>query len=413
MLTRRAGRRSEGGQVLIMALAFIAFFGLLTTAVLQFADTVEVQQSHSQSSSAANAAAEGGMMLALEAAGEQGGCVVGSTGSIDMAGPGTARYATTACNPGATANLIADQCGLCVENPSGVPDPLTVQGSVRVQGPIGVSGGVSNTAQIVSTIATKVPSRVASFIGCTAACGSASANYQPQKLTRGPVPMVAAPPVRPAHHCSAFTGTDGGAIPSGCYSDISVDCSAVPAGQPCSYTLDGTYVLGGQFSIGAQATVTSTGGVLLALLPPDGSLLVDAGGSLSLGPSVTAGNPDDVTVYVDPSDTAANFTLDGGTLDVTGTVDAGTASVNIFGTGDLTTSPNNADPASGRLIVGGLTLTAAASVMVGAAPPNPGYCWVYSDRILDNSGTSIGTAAIESDCSGGSSTGIISVDYGP
>jgi hypothetical protein len=73
MLNRRAGRRGEQGQVLIMALAFIVFFGLVTTAVLQLADTVELQQSHTQSTTDTNADAEGGMFLATQAANQAGG----------------------------------------------------------------------------------------------------------------------------------------------------------------------------------------------------------------------------------------------------------------------------------------------------------------------------------------------------
>ena len=67
--------------MLIMALAFIAFFGLVTAAVLQFADTVELQQSHEQSATNAHADAEGGMLFAARAAQAQGSCAQPSAGT--------------------------------------------------------------------------------------------------------------------------------------------------------------------------------------------------------------------------------------------------------------------------------------------------------------------------------------------
>lgn len=72
MLSRRARRRGEHGQALILALAFIAFFGLVTTAVLEFGDTVELQQSRSQAATASDADTEGGMLLAADAASAEG-----------------------------------------------------------------------------------------------------------------------------------------------------------------------------------------------------------------------------------------------------------------------------------------------------------------------------------------------------
>ena len=67
MLNHRARRRGQEGQALIMALAFIAFFGLVTTAVLQFADGVELQQSRTRSSATTNADANSGILFAAEA----------------------------------------------------------------------------------------------------------------------------------------------------------------------------------------------------------------------------------------------------------------------------------------------------------------------------------------------------------
>ena len=53
--------------MLILALAFIAFFGLVTAAVLQFADAVELQQSHEQSATNEHADTEGAVLFAAAA----------------------------------------------------------------------------------------------------------------------------------------------------------------------------------------------------------------------------------------------------------------------------------------------------------------------------------------------------------
>jgi hypothetical protein len=87
MLTRRRRQRTQGGQVLILALAFVAFFGLVTTAVLQFADAVQLQQSHEQSAAIQHADAEGGMLFATEADLQLGACPSGPT-SITMGATG-------------------------------------------------------------------------------------------------------------------------------------------------------------------------------------------------------------------------------------------------------------------------------------------------------------------------------------
>ena len=68
MLNNRSRRGGERGQVLIMALAFLVFFGLVTTAVLQLADTVELQQSHTEAAATSTADIEGGMLFAAQAA---------------------------------------------------------------------------------------------------------------------------------------------------------------------------------------------------------------------------------------------------------------------------------------------------------------------------------------------------------
>jgi Tfp pilus assembly protein PilX len=94
MLNRRARHRSEKGQVLIMALAFIAFFGLITAAVLQLAGTVELQQSQTHSSAAAHADADAGILFAAEALTQTGTCTPAQA-TVPVSSGRSVAYVTT------------------------------------------------------------------------------------------------------------------------------------------------------------------------------------------------------------------------------------------------------------------------------------------------------------------------------
>jgi Tfp pilus assembly protein PilX len=149
MLNQRARRRGEQGQALIMALAFIVFFGLVTTAVLQLADTVELQQSRSQADATSNADINGAMLFAAQAAKELGGCVVGASGSITMTSGAVASYITDACNPGATADLIADGCSVYDDSVS----VTTSSGQIPLSGRVLVASDCSGHSTGIMSIA--------------------------------------------------------------------------------------------------------------------------------------------------------------------------------------------------------------------------------------------------------------------
>ena len=258
------------------------------------------------------------MLLAAQAAQAQGSCAIGSAGSVSMTTGDTAAYDTTACNPGATANLIADQCAACILGQADNAQPLTVDGSLMAQGPIAVNGTVSpNGGTITSTLlsSTGPPG----FIGCDPNCGpnpSPATDFTPTTTSELTAPAspedVAFPGVTAPANCpNTYTGTAGGSIPRGCYSSISVDCSTAPNGV-CSYTLEqGTFVLEGPFTIGSASgddtsvAVEAPDPLLLALVDyegNDGSLLIRSDGSLNLEGGPLSGKGD-VALYVDPSDT--------------------------------------------------------------------------------------------------------------
>jgi hypothetical protein len=434
MLSRRGRRRGERGQVLIMALAFILFFGLVTAAVLQLADTVEVQQAQNRAGVTAHANAEGGMLFAAQAAQDQGGCVPTTHGSMTMTSGASASYTTTACNPGATADLIGDQCGLCVLGQSGVATALSVQGTLTVQGPIAVGGDASSTGPpIRSTVPTSTGTNPG-FIACTTACGpSRTTDYSPAAgtLTRAPAPSVTAPSPANGGCRTNYVATQSADIPQGCYASIDLECQATFFFHgPCQYTLDpGTFVLDGPFTIDSgtgwadSVSVVAHGPVLLEFAQgtdgnPGGSLLVGSDNSLSILDGTGRG---DIAVDVEQDDSAGAITIDdGGSLSVDGTVYAPDASVAVHGgpgfgnAATLTTAPTGADPDSGRLIVGSMDIGQHGVVSVTSMPPGTGYCWVYDDSVSAASGgtTSTGQVVVESDCSGVESTGIISISYG-
>lgn len=349
----------------------------------------------------------------------------------------TAAYETTACNPGATANLIADQCAACILGQAGNSQPLTVegtptaQGTLTAQGPIAVNGGASVTGPVTtgSPITSTVlsPSGPPGFIGCNPGCGLTSvkdSSPAASNLSRAPVPQVNFPGVPAWGNCTSEHLTAGGSVQPECYSSLTLDCSTAPNGV-CSYQMSGNYVFEGRFTIGSAAgddisVDVGAGAVLLAFVPGSdtgGNLLIYADGSLQAGPM--SGNRD-VALYFDPADPSGTVGVEGGSLSVEGTIYAPEASVAVHGgppgsgPGTITTTPSGADPNSGRLIVGSLDVGQYGAVTVVAAPPSPGYCWVYDDNVTvtTGAGTVSGQVVVESDCSGGSGVGIISINYG-
>ena len=296
-----------------MALAFIAFFGLVTAALLQLADTVELQQSHGQSAANANAAAEGGMFFAAEAAAQQGSCDAKATiGPITMMGSDdSASVTTNACNPGATADLLADQCAVCVLGPYGPSQSpsLSVSGTLTVQGPIAVSGDATSGTTTIGAADTQSTVGGSGFIGCSGTC---SGDYLPSNTaTLTQPPSATAEP--PTLNCQTFQPPLVFTSPTpiaGCYSSLSLDCSGT-GGVACTYPLAGLVEVDGLLTIGTAAgpetTVSnpSSSYAALALVPvprsagSGGSLLINADGALDLqGLAVTG----DVALYVDPSD---------------------------------------------------------------------------------------------------------------
>jgi hypothetical protein len=82
-----------------MALIFIAFFGLVTEAILHIADAVELQQGRVEAAASADAEITGAALLAVRTV-QETGCNPGASGSLTMhKTQDTITYQTTACPP--------------------------------------------------------------------------------------------------------------------------------------------------------------------------------------------------------------------------------------------------------------------------------------------------------------------------
>jgi len=122
--------------VLILALAFIAFFGLVTAAVLQFADAVELQQSHEQSATNEHADTEGAVLFAAAADLQLKDCPnPGVSTTVD----GAVATITSCTNE----NLIPPYVGDCVLGP--YLNAVTVsRGSQQLNGSVLVGGNCTD-----------------------------------------------------------------------------------------------------------------------------------------------------------------------------------------------------------------------------------------------------------------------------
>lgn len=123
MLTRPR-RRSERGQVLALALAFLVYVFLIVFAALGFASATAQQHIHTELTAQSDAAGEGGAAFAAADAARTdiSWCSGSDSGTLTMAdspsGPTTANYSVTKCNPGQTATTVGAKghCLLCILN---------------------------------------------------------------------------------------------------------------------------------------------------------------------------------------------------------------------------------------------------------------------------------------------------------
>jgi hypothetical protein len=454
MLTRPR-RDAERGQVLLLALAFIAFFGLVATAVLQFGSSVAIQLQRTKAAAQANSLFDGGAILgAVNALYSGGPCAVGANGTMVMQGGDSASFTIHQCDPGSPAPYgsalptLATQCSLCLLSPG--PGSLTlhnganltVTGPMSINGQLDLTGGGSVTSQ--GSVAMVGCADLNGNQGCQSFASQISPSPVRISMAQDPfslgsaaqvgVPLVAGPCLSISYSASATIPADT------CYSSLSLQG---PGTGAATYTLSpGWYVFTGPLSLSGQANLTGSGVTLYFTCPArssyfsapcsqgndDGGSLDDEGGSTDL--TAIAGTKDDVLIYFDPNETGPSGTpagesgdcrnnsplicLGGTSQTLEGTLYAPSAAVGGFGTGSLTIGGANGQ---GDLVAAELIAAEGAGAVSLPDPviPKGGYCWVYDETpVSGTSGTitGVGHAVVASgSCKGG--TGLINVNDAP
>ena len=451
MLSQRPRRRPERGQALLMALAFIAFFGLVTSAVLGFADTVARGHTAAETVAENDALINGGAILgAVDARYSGGPCATPGGGSLTMQSGDSVSFAIHECDPGSgsfgsATDSLAYQCTVCLLSNPVTGEALQVNHAADVQtdGPIAIGGTVTFNGPSGS-VSSNSPLAMVGCVNILVNCGPNSSRFSPAPtaISAAPDPLssitLAQLGVPSSRQGPCIPVVDpSGPVPSDrCYSDITLN-------GPASYSLQpGWYVITGQIAIDGQASLTSSGGVILYFTCSGGGYATpctggdSAGGSLDEeGNGVTlnsmSGMPDNLVMFFDRRETAAMVAPQnhdcgnnsptpvvceaGNGISVGGTIYAASATIDLQGTGTTTIG---AGGSQGDLMVGDLIAAVGTGGQVKVLNPiNPagGYCWVYDDYPVSGtqgSQAARGHAVVASgSCIGGA--GVINVNYGP
>ena len=320
-----------------MALAFIAFFGLVVLAVLGVAGVTGLGHIRSESTAGNNSLAEGGAAYGAADAGRPDvtlTCNVGDTGRLTMQGGDTAQYTVQQCGSGAGVGSgpgPGPNCLLCILNVGGSPSTTVLKATcaqcttalVTTGGDDYLNGSISSNTSFTAQQSAGPPVQYANIRllqgasdnGCN--CVRTPTFFAPAiedpLRCGGPTPYCApasaAEPMvcttsstctpntlchnvpsatwSPTLGCSiGFTSTQGTLGP-GLWHNISI------AGNPAtSVTLDdaagspGVYVITGAFSIIGNATVNALDDMLYLAcdnFTSTGQACSGSGGSVSFG----------------------------------------------------------------------------------------------------------------------------------
>lgn len=421
MLSRPGRRRqAERGQALLIALAFIVFFGLIATATLNYAGVTGLQQSQTERVASADAPAEGGALLAMNDAQRANGCPASSAGSMTMRTTGdTVDYQVQTCSPGTPSNQTrASYCLLCLLGPASTGTTLsTDQGDLSVSGPIAVNGptviGATGTVQSTGPDA---------FIGCANSCRR-TGSFTPAPSPISPVsdPLASSvqlPDLTRVPDCVP-PDPDGTTLSPGVYCSLDFSKAGVTYTLTAGSTPYKPYVILGSVRVAASATVVAQPGVVLYLTcgsgadaqacasAGQGGGTIDVAGSLVFQPDPAALGR--AVMIFDPHNTGGVTSCGGpvalcvshqGNISITGTVYGASAPVYLDNNASLTIT-DHLVVASFISHVGagvGLSLTGTAT-----APP----CWVEHDLVR----VGTGHVDVETGCGGGAV--ISSFSYAP
>lgn len=418
--------------MLVITLAFIAFFGLVMAGLLSYAGATHLQQVNTERTAAADASAEGGAAFAAADAIRSGAtCRPNDTGSLTMQGGDVVGYTVKTCNPGTSANQgLASDCILCLLSQAISPPAPPVfsqnNGNLQVNGPVAINGtGVSGGGTL--TAVGSPP-----FIGCAASC--IGSGFQPPSamhtISAIADPLASLPAPAASGPCAQVTAVPQ-TLPPGVY--CSIDWS-----QPGTYTLSGgTYVITGRFTVSGQASVVSGGGVVVYFTCGSGTSVVPcaaggqaggafdaSGGDLSstnLAPQAT-GTYQGIVMMFDRNDTGSTATscasrdvptvalcLSGHGTTIGGTIYGRSAPVDVQGSARGAVITGQLVAASLAINVNGMN--GAGLNLTGA--PTSALCSVSDDSVTGTAGlsSSTGHVVVETSCNGGS--GLVDFDYLP
>jgi hypothetical protein len=413
-------RSSERGQTLVLAVVFLAFFGLFAAAVLGFASVTQSQRAMTEKTASTDSIADGSAQFAMADTGVQG-CTAGLTGGTMKfpAGGGTTDTLTYSTSGGAchssTISAPGQNCGLCVLNYSGLSSPIDIdKGQWTVPGEIDVNGSIN-----VSTIQSGV--RIGLF-GSGTSCGNTCTPGAVSLASRVLDPLAGALPIPPlgANLGSKSSGT----WCPGTYTNLS-GVTLAPWGSaacPGSASTPSVFIVTGTMSDSGNGSVVANGSTIY--LTAAATLSFTGNGSVSLdcgGPPVpatcksttpTTGPYAGVALFLDPSNNGTiSFKGNGDEL-ISGTVEASHASIDFKGNGGSQSFQ------SGRLIISDMSGNGngGAGLGFGGTIVTSTGCDYWDDSLsgtLANGGSGPGHVRFETDCNSGRPTSIISFAYGP
>jgi hypothetical protein len=476
-MLRRRSRRTQDGQVLIMAIAFLALFGVITVAVLRLADAVSVQIVHTEGTATRDSSAEGGAAYAAADATRTVnplGCVPGARGTLTMQGGDAVGYTipTNGCYPGNTRVLGGTgHCLLCILNQTPIPpatttSPTTVvlsatKGVTTTGGDDYINGSIGSGTAVTATASPGPASIYVLSGGASSGCICSPTPVRtystpitdPFGTLGAPSPVAGkpsgCPSWDPVKGCTENL-TSSSTIGPGLWASLSISGNSGVKVTASS----GVYVFTGGLTVSGQATFTATSGVTIYLACPNygpggnacpssgsvgrtgGYISFSGGGAVSVAAPGSAqyanvGGVADVAILadanlLDPGGVSACaggsgtclYNVSGNGASVTGSIDTRSGGVAVGGNGGQTEK-------NGLLITNSLFIGVSGKAVTGLTLTGPGTLTTGSCAVFEfslngtttNNGiatsSTTGFAIVQQACGTGSSNGIVDFNYLP
>lgn len=473
MLNHTSHRRRvrERGQSLILAIAFIAFFGLVVVSVLGVGSLTELQHVHTESTATSDSSAEGGAAYAAADAGRNQNdlsltCAPGDGGQLIMqpkpgATSDSVGYTVNACNPGQTQSSGGGpgaNCLLCILNLSRSPTAPTAQvlslhcaqcagADVTTTGGDDYINGSVTSGSTLRAEPSGAHVRLLSGTGLCGGCSPTPTSYAP--AIADPLASLAAPSPAVTNMPSGCTSWKAA---NGCTENLAGDeattvqpglwASLTVSGEAAVTMAPGTYVFTGLLSVsGNQASLSGPDGVAIFLTcpgyGPKGALCAatgNTGGSVNLSgnkaqatfSAPTTGQYADIAAVADPhlldpggatacesGEGTCVYQTSGQGASVSGTID--------LRSGGLSLQGNAGDAITGRLIANSLFMNVSGRIGSGLSlsssgpPVSISACGVFDDSVTGTTGgvSATGSAIIQSQCGDGSLSGVVAINYTP